>query len=105
MSFVGKNSSEERDWEYQASKDRVVVAGKIHKKVDFWTKVLQASQFVIAVIIYGYSLPFIKHCPSFYAKNNASSLRNYKFVTEAIEELLATNCIMETDSMPYCCNH
>ena len=103
--YVIVGGSTERDWEYQRDKkERVVVAGKIHKKVDFWHTILQASQFVMAVIIHGYSLPFIQHCPSFYAKNNASSRRNYDFVTEAIEDLLATNCIVEMETRPHCCN-
>ena len=58
----------------------------------------------MAVIVHGYALPFIQHCPSFYAINNASSRRNYDFVTEAIDELLATNCIIETETRPHCCN-
>ena len=65
---------------------------------------MKAPNFVTSVIENGYNLPFISECPSFYAKNNASSMRNYDFVTETIEELLKSECIMETDTMPYCCN-
>ena len=52
----------------------------------------------------GYKLPFIKDCPSFYAKNNASSRSHPEFVEDAIEKLLEANCIKEVDSMPYVCN-
>ena len=75
-----------RDWEYQSGeKQDSTVAGKIHKHVEFWTSTLNAPEFVKAVIRHGYSLPFTKSCPAFHAKNNASSLKNYEFVTESIE--------------------
>ena len=80
------------------------MAGKIHEKAEFWKETLNSSDFVNAVIQNGYSLPFVKECPSFQAKNNASSLRNYEFVTEAIEDLLKTKCIIQTDTIPHCCN-
>ena len=80
------------------------MAGKIHQKGQFWARTLKASKFVSAIIENGYSLPFVEECTSFYARNNASSLRNRKFVEEAIERLLQTNCIKESDSIPFVCN-
>ena len=65
---------------------------------------MQASVFINAVKTNGYSLPFVKPCLAFHAKNNASSIRNYDFVTNAIDELLKTGCIMQVDGIPYCCN-
>ena len=82
----------------------MIVAGKLRKAYDFWKDVLKASQFILSVVMYGYTLPFVQHCPPFAAKNNASSLRNYDFVTGAIDELLEAKCIIETDTVPYCCN-
>ena len=99
--FVGKDQG---DGHQTNSKGRVIVSGKIHKRVEFWEKVLKASTYVMAIVIYGYSLPFISHCPTFRAKNNASSLRNYEFVSETINELLATKCIKEVEAAPFCCN-
>ena len=95
-----------RDWEYeQENKENpIIVAGKIHKNLEFWTKTLKASKFVSTVIANGYSLPFVGTCPAFYAKNNASSLRNYDFVTKAIDELIKTKCVVQVDEIPYCCN-
>ena len=87
--------STKRDWEYQTDKkERVVVTGKIHKIVNFWHEIMRASQFVMAVIIHGYSPSFLQLCPSFYPRNIASRRRNYDFVTEAIDDLLAMNCIV-----------
>ena len=37
-------------------------------------------------------------------KNNKSSLRNKKFVEEAIADLLKFGCIEETKERPFCCN-
>ena len=81
-----------------------MVAGRIHKKREFWTSTLDSSQYVLSMIAHGYSLPFVVPCPPFYAKNNASSLRNRHFVQAAIAELLLTNCIAEVDVIPYCSN-
>ena len=49
-------------------------------------------------------MPFITITPSFYAPNNKSSLRNSRFVSQAISKLLKNNCIEELDQKPYCCN-
>ena len=52
----------------------------------------------------GYELPFTTTPPKFWAKNNASSLRNKNFVEESIVELLKNNCIEEVSEAPYCVN-
>ena len=97
---------ENRDWEYQDknTKSPITVSGKIHKKGQFWRETLKASKFVTSIVENGYSLPFERPCPPFAAKNNASSRNNRDFVEEAIEKLLQTNCIRETESVPFVCN-
>ena len=50
-------------------------------------------------------MPFITIPPSFYAPNNKSSLRNSRFVYQAISKLLQNNCIEEFDQNTYCYNH
>ena len=102
--YLGGDSEEVRDWDYQPGYGDIIVAGNIHKHSEYWITTLQASSFVTAIISHGYSLPFENPCPPFLAKNNASSLRNYDFVTEAIETLLATKCIIQVRDIPYCCN-
>ena len=49
-------------------------------------------------------MPFITIPPSYYARNNKSSLRNSRFVSQAISKLLKNTCIEELDQKPYCCN-
>lgn len=80
------------------------MAGKLHKRGQFWLNTLKASTFVSTIIENGYSIPFVGPCPPFYAKNNASSLNHREFVEDAIEQLLQTTCIVETESMPFVCN-
>ena len=96
----------ERVWEYEdpKSQESSSVAGNIHRKSEFWKSTLNASKFVTNIIENGYSLPFTKHCPPFFAKNNVSSLKNRVFVEEAIEKLLQGGYVKEVFHKPYCCN-
>jgi hypothetical protein len=81
-------SRDDRDWEYQSgSNEKVIVAGKF---LGFHTTRLQDCHLEL--------------CPPFFAKNNASSLRNYDFVVDAIDDLLNKKCITQTDRIPHCCN-
>ena len=49
-------------------------------------------------------MPFITILPSFWAPNNKSSLRNSRFVSQAIPKRLKNNYIEELDQKPYCFN-
>ena len=49
-------------------------------------------------------MPFITIPPSFYDPNNKSSLRDSRFVSQAISKLLKNKCIEKLDQKPYCCN-
>ena len=80
------------------------MACNIHIRKKFWEDALQASKYVTDMITYGYTLPFLEWCPPFLAKNNASSRRHPTFVKVVIKDLMQTKCIMETLSIPYCCN-
>ena len=86
-----------RNWEYQEEnlQEPVSVAGNLLQKREFWRKTLNASNFVTTIIEKGYSLPFIKQCPPYFAKNNASSLRNTEFVEDAIEKLVQGGYVKE----------
>ena len=56
------------------------------------------------MVKHGYTLPFKERPPPFFAKNNASSRRNSKFVEESINELLSDGLVKEVPEKPYCCN-
>ena len=92
----------ERDWEFEVSHTSVVRG--LLANVGFWENELEASPFVTGMIKNGYSLPLAAKIPSFYAKNNASSLRQAEFVEKSIFEFLKQGCIEELTCMPYCCN-
>ena len=57
------------------------------------------------IIANGYIIPFITIPPLLYTPNSNFSLRNSKFVSQAISKLLRNNCIEELDQKTYCCNH
>ena len=100
----GEEIRDEKGSSYKEQLQHGFVGGKIHEKGEFWRSTLKASKFVMSVIENGYRLPFTSECPTFFAENNASSLRNYNFVTQTIEDLLRSKCIVETGEMPHCCN-
>ena len=79
------------------------VKGRLKQHLDFWKFNLKASNFVLNIIENGYILPFMELPPPFHAKNNASSLRNKRFVDNAITELLEKGMVEELDSRPYVC--
>ena len=56
------------------------------------------------IVEHGYRIPFSETPPSFYAKNNISSLKNFEFATQAISNLLQNRCIIEVEEAPYCTN-
>ncbi|XP_066927319.1 uncharacterized protein [Clytia hemisphaerica] len=94
----------ERFWEFEQSSESVSVAGKIMKFSHFWEKDLKASKFALGVVREGYKIPFESNPPPFYAKNNASSLKNDHFVKDSIKKLLEDSCIEKVSEPPYCIN-
>ena len=48
----------------------------------------------------GYTMPFITIPPSFYAPNDKSSLRNSRFLSQAISKLRKNKCVEELDQKP-----
>ena len=75
----------DRDWEISGKTEEISVRGRLKEDN-------------------GYIMPFITIPSSFYAPNNKSSLRNSRFVSQAISKLLKNNCIEELDQNPYCYN-
>ena len=80
------------------------VQGRLKSCYHYWKYELKASDFVLDVIDSGYKIPFVFTPPPFSAKNNKSSLSHPDFVESASLELLRKRCVIETDSIPYCCN-
>eukprot|EP00111_Clytia_hemisphaerica_P013786 TCONS_00040574-protein len=96
--------NKDRFWEFEQSAESISVAGKIQKFSEFWEKDLKASNFALNIVHEGYKIPFESEPPKFFAKNNASSLKNRTFVTDSITQLLKDDCIKKVDEPPHCVN-
>ena len=77
-----------KDWEILGKTEEISVRGKLKENSRFWKNELKPSLFVRNIIDNGYIIPFITIPPSIYAPNNKSSLRNSRFVSQAILKLL-----------------
>jgi len=58
----------------------------------------------VDAIQYGYVLPLFSSPTPYFGHNHGSALANSDFVSLAIEELLANNCIAKVDSQPFICS-
>ena len=101
--LISDSLSSSRFWEVQQHQE-VSVAGKIRTHIRFWEDELKAPPFILNTVKHGYKIPFNSEPPSYYAKNNKSSLSNKNFFTDSIRELLRNKCIVETETPPHCIN-
>ena len=83
----------DRDWEISNKTEEISVRGRLKENSHFWKNELKPSLFVQNIIDNGYIMPFITIRPSFYVPNNKSTLRNSRFVSQAISKLLKNKCI------------
>ena len=67
--------------------------------MNFW-KDIGANDFILDTIENGYKLPLIQTPEPAVFKNNKSALANPEFVTEAIQELVSTNRVLEVPFRP-----
>ena len=80
---------------------QVTVVGRLKKSTLYWKNHLQKCQifFNISSLIPLKSTP-----PTFFVKNNKSSIDNSAFVQESIKALLLKGCISEVSEIPKCCS-
>ena len=78
---------------------KVFVKGRLKRNVNFW-KDIGANDFILDTIENGYKLPLIQTPEPAVFKNNKSALANPEFVTEAIQELVSTNRVLEVPFRP-----
>eukprot|EP00111_Clytia_hemisphaerica_P022459 TCONS_00066021-protein len=90
-------------WEFLQSNE-TCIAGKISKFSKFWEDELKTPFPLMDTVKNGYKLPFECTPPPFYAKNNASSLKNKDFVETSINELLIEGRIKQVKEVPFCVN-
>ena len=77
----------DRDWEILDKTEKISVRGRVKENSHFWKNELKPALFVQNIIDNGYIIPFFTITPSFYAPSNKSSLRNSRFVSQAISKL------------------
>ena len=67
--------------------------------MDFW-RTLEVSQFVLNVIMQGYKIPFFQLPTPFVKRNNTSAQENRDFVSQAVNDLLRSDLIVELACKP-----
>ena len=80
------------------------VQARIAKSKMRWFENLNMSLTVIEVLSNGYKLLFVQIPDSCFIPYNNSALHEDEFIRRAIEEILTKRCILEVDSLLYCCN-
>ena len=75
------------------------VRGRLKTHILAW-KELEPTEAVLSVIRDGYKLPLHTIPESCVLRNNKSALDNNDFVTDALNDLLATQCISVVESQP-----
>ena len=100
---VFHSSLEQDSFDKSFAKKPLSVKGRLAKHFDFWQNI-NANQFVLDTIKYGYVLPFVSTPPGVDLKNNKSALKHEQFVTQAINDLLATGAVQELNYKPYVIN-
>ena len=75
--------------------------GRLKQCVSYWKSAIGAPRFVLHVISEGYKLSFITVPKPCLIRNNRSAELHPSFVEEAINKLLAADCIEEHLEPPY----
>ena len=88
-----------RNYEIKTDVSKFSVKGRLRKSLMHW-KQINAPQFVLETIEFGYKLPLLTTPPSRIFKNNKSALDERAFVEDAIHSLLDVNCIEELVESP-----
>ena len=80
------------------------VPANIHREkyFKFWEEELEAPEFVLDTLRNGYSLPFSSEPPPSFEKNNASALKDMKFVRGEVKRLEQLGCIEKVNHRPRC---
>ena len=82
----------------------IKVQGGLRQHLSYWIEVLNAPDWVVDAIQYGYVLPLFSSPTPYFGCNHGSAVANHDFVSLAIQELLVTNCIAKVESQPFICS-
>lgn len=91
--------SELFEFELSTSPPCINVKGNLRRNFEFWKRIGTPS-FILNVIERGYSLPFLSFPEPADFKNNRSSLSHSEFVEDAIQELVESGRVVETNVPP-----
>ncbi len=81
-------------------------AGAIHSKnvFDFWKTELEASEWVLFALEYGYVIPFLTEPTIYQERNNLSARENMQEVRKQMEEMIRKGIVKIVPDPPYCIN-
>ena len=82
----------------------IQVQGSLKRHIEFWEQVLKAPDYIIESIRDGYVLPLFSAPSPFIGCNHKSALEHNEFVTNAVLDLLASNCILKVEDRPFICS-
>ena len=90
-------------YEYEQGDKDIIVRGRLRQNIAFW-KYIGCNNFIIDTIFSGYKIPFFSSPTQSKASNKMSSIKEYSFQTEAIQNLLFRDLIEKCDHCPYVIN-
>ena len=85
--------------ETKAACSEISVKGRLRRDLEHWTQI-NAAQFILETIEFGYKLPFLTTLSAGIIRNNKSALDEPAFVKSVINSLLDLNCIEELMDSP-----
>ena len=85
--------------QFTEGSEKVFVKGRLKRRLNFW-KDIEANDFILDTTENGYKLPLIQTPDRDVFKNNKSALTNPDFSTEATQELVSTNHVLEVPFRP-----
>lgn len=79
------------------------VRGRLRSHISAW-QAIGPTEPILSIIAEGYKLPLLSIPDSVVLKNNRSALNNCTFVTQALDDLLGSQCISIVSSQPWVVN-
>ena len=86
-------------YDYKQGSAEPIVKGRMKTNIASW-KQIGAPEYIVQVIEHGYKIRLVHTPPPARFNNNKSALNNADFLTEAINELVAKNLVIECSCTP-----
>ena len=84
--------------------DNANVKNRLKQNIKFWSETLKANKVIVNVLKEGYKLPLYTMPKSAHFNNNKSAITHSNYVSEAIQDLLKENWIIEVNELPHVVN-